>query len=135
MNATHQTLDIESLHKSHSNAQLDNNKSISSNESSLQGSDKESISSDGVSAHSHNKAEDIGCSGFVDNQVFSPAECATDCTFCRLECGFPDMVQDVNESLSNDLRNRIFQVDGVEEGGEEEAEELILLSGWSWSLQ
>jgi hypothetical protein len=138
MNETRQTLDINSLHKSHSHDPLDNNKAVSSNESSLQGSDKESIlsSSDGVSTHNPNKAEDIGCSGFVDNEVISPVECATDLMFCRLECGFPDMIQDVNESLSNDLQNLIFQVDvdGEEEAGagEEEAGELFLLS---WSLQ
>jgi hypothetical protein len=64
----------------------------------------------------------------VDNNVSSPVKCATDLMFCRLECGFPDMmVQDVNESLSDDLQTLIFQVDGEEETGE-----LILLS---WSLQ
>jgi len=117
MNATHQhqTLDIESLHESHSNRsnRLDNNNSISSNanEFLVQGSKKESISSDGVSTNNVS----IEYSGFVANEVSSPAECAADdFMFCRLECGFPDVFQDVNESRSNDLCNLIFQLDTME---------------------
>jgi NADPH:quinone reductase-like Zn-dependent oxidoreductase len=82
MNATHQTLAFGSLHKNHSHALLDDDKSISSEESLRKGSGGEPISSDSDGVSTHKKAEytwfsefvqkkgiDIGCSEFFDGIV------------------------------------------------------------------
>ncbi|KAK1742689.1 hypothetical protein QTG54_006286 [Skeletonema marinoi] len=104
-NATNQTLasDFDRLleNKNYYRDPLDDNKSILSKECLRQGNDKEP---------NKDKAEVIGCSEFDDDdndKGFSPSDCgnATGYKFCQLECSFPDMFEDVNETLSNDLHN------------------------------
>ena len=115
LDATHRTLDFDSLHISYSFAQFDEEESISSEES-LKGHDKESISSDEVSTHAQNMAEDIGSSEFVD-KVCSQMECITDLTFSRLTCAFPELVENVDGILSNDLPNLILKEKGMDGDG------------------
>jgi hypothetical protein len=104
MVAPHQTLDFDSLRKNCFLSLLDEDKPNLSE----QPSDEVSI---------HNKAKDYECSKFVQDML-SPMEVeyATDDLWYRLECSFPDMVQDVSEILSNDLHNLIFPVEEEEAG-------------------
>eukprot|EP00984_Skeletonema_dohrnii_P038771 scaffold42412_cov250-Skeletonema_dohrnii-CCMP3373.AAC.2 len=92
-----------------------------------------SLSSNAVSStsnhiiHKNNKkeAEGIGFAEFIDNVCsFSPSTPAAADVFCRLECGFPGMVEDVDTNLSNDLHNLIIRGGGEEVGG------LNILNDW-----
>ncbi len=118
MNATHRTIDFDDgLHKSSYHALLDNKKSISSEEYLRQANDKESILPE--EGFTLQKTKDIGCSKFVEeDKVLSPPPSTTDFVFCRLECSFSEMVDDVNFSLTNDLYNLKFPDELSEEAWE-----------------
>ena len=135
MDATHQTLDFDILHKSRSFALMDDgDESISSEEESLQERneedsylekiDEESFISADVPTHNENEY----ISEFVDD-VLSPFTNASDFMFCRLQCAFPDGVKDLNEIMSNEMHHVFFQGEGEKEVGEE-ARESILLNDW-----
>lgn len=51
------------------------------------------------------------------NQVLSPMANLTDYMFCRMESALPDVVEEVNEFLSNDLHHLIFNCESEEERG------------------
>jgi NADPH2:quinone reductase len=105
MIATHQTtLDLDSLHKNNLRSLLDEDKTTASKESS----DEVAI---------QKKIEDNNrCSQFVQD-ILSPMDSVADFVFCRLECAFPEMVQDVNEILSNNLHHLFFQGEWEEKSG------------------
>lgn len=111
MIATQQTPDLDNLRKQNIISLLDEDKSISSKESS------EKVSN-------HKKAEEDQCLKIFKDNILSPMDRFTVSTFCRLECAFPELVQDVNEILSNNLHHLIFQGEAEEES-EGEADALI----------
>lgn len=60
------------------------------------------------------------------NQVLSPMANFTDYMFCRMESELPDVVEEVNEFLSNDLHHLIFNTEeerGEGGGGNNQGEE------------
>jgi NADPH:quinone reductase-like Zn-dependent oxidoreductase len=104
--------DIDSLLTTPLVVALDDNKSHSSSEESPRkgGNGAENIVLD-----------DFGCAQIFDDTLCL-SDCFTDFLFCRLQCAFPDMVNDVDEIIANDMYHLIFrgEVEDDDDAGEEE---------------
>jgi len=150
MNATHQNLDYISLQKqkSYSLNLMDEEESISSEES-LQEENKADEEIKGQSENENKvddeliveienvyKTEDVGCSKCVDDivtedfglsdfvdDVLHPMSAVADFMFCKMECAFPEAVEDANEYLSSNLHHLVFQGDEKEGEAQSDAEE------------
>ena len=133
---------MHATHKSYSFALMDEDKSISSEESLPKETAEKSIASEAVSFKDIDRGEVGGLptlTELVDNvssavkmlsgiedkgvaenddlvetvdEVLSPVSQFTDYVFCRMESRIPDVVDEVNEFLSNDLHHLIFNCEG-----------------------
>eukprot|EP00984_Skeletonema_dohrnii_P005826 scaffold2058_cov197-Skeletonema_dohrnii-CCMP3373.AAC.1 len=66
--------------------------------------------------------EDFGLSDFVDDVLY-PISAVTDYMFCKMECAFPEAVEDANEYLSSNLHHLVFQGDEKEGEAQSDSEE------------
>ena len=116
MNATHQNLDFDRLQKSYSYSLMDEDKSISS-EDSIVSEAEHTHDTDGAGAEDDEQSDGL-LPAFVDH-VLSPMAPLSDYMFCRMKSNLPDIVEDVSEFLSKDLHHLVFNCEGEEAAQDE----------------